>query len=329
MVKELDNSVGEIVQALNEANMLEDSIIVFLSDNGAPTVEPVWQTGNSGSNWPLRGEKASLHEGGIRTVGAIWSTRIARSSTIYNQNFHLVDWLPTLYAAAGGDTSNLTGIDGVNHWDSISGLEPSQELAKPNRTLLLNIDDVEGAAALMHGRWKLIKNNATSKLSFTNDYFGAECTGPNTPPYNITSVLDSQVGKILSKLNPNPQSKMADTFLQLRSESTVSCPNLTTAIHPDNECYKSHCLYDLESDPCESENLLEKLPELGKTMKSLLENFEKQIRPRPPYIFDEAALPKNFDNYWAVWVGSGNSSMNLSQNYLLVLLSFLCILSYR
>lgn len=52
MVSKLDDSVGEVIGALNSADMLKNSIIVFLADNGGAT------TGlhvNHGSNWPLRG----------------------------------------------------------------------------------------------------------------------------------------------------------------------------------------------------------------------------------------------------------------------------------
>jgi arylsulfatase A-like enzyme len=52
MVSKLDESVGRIVRALQRRHMLENSIIVFLSDNGAPTKgrQPNW-----GSNWPFKG----------------------------------------------------------------------------------------------------------------------------------------------------------------------------------------------------------------------------------------------------------------------------------
>jgi Arylsulfatase A and related enzymes len=52
MVWKLDESVGKVMLALKENGMLDHTIVVFLSDNGAPTtgIHP-----NHGSNWPLRG----------------------------------------------------------------------------------------------------------------------------------------------------------------------------------------------------------------------------------------------------------------------------------
>lgn len=52
MVSEIDTSLGSIVSALGDRSLLNDSIIVFLTDNGAPTGGA---DSNAGSNWPLRG----------------------------------------------------------------------------------------------------------------------------------------------------------------------------------------------------------------------------------------------------------------------------------
>ena len=57
MVHALDESVGKIVKALSVANMLDNSIILFSSDNGAPTPDYV-PFSNSGSNYPLRGVRS-------------------------------------------------------------------------------------------------------------------------------------------------------------------------------------------------------------------------------------------------------------------------------
>lgn len=54
MIKELDYSVGSIIKTLSKKGILGNTIVVFFSDNGAPS-EGVHLYRNSGSNWPLRG----------------------------------------------------------------------------------------------------------------------------------------------------------------------------------------------------------------------------------------------------------------------------------
>lgn len=55
MLSSLDESVGRIIKSLDDNGMLENSIVLFISDNGAPSDDPIWGMDNSGSNWPLRG----------------------------------------------------------------------------------------------------------------------------------------------------------------------------------------------------------------------------------------------------------------------------------
>ena len=59
MVSKLDESVGQIIEALESKEMLKDSIIVFMSDNGAPSAingtQPARSYPNFGSNFPFRG----------------------------------------------------------------------------------------------------------------------------------------------------------------------------------------------------------------------------------------------------------------------------------
>lgn len=56
----LDESVGKVIEALNETKQLDNSLIVFMTDNGGATEDVNWQLTNYASNWPLRGVKASI-----------------------------------------------------------------------------------------------------------------------------------------------------------------------------------------------------------------------------------------------------------------------------
>lgn len=81
--------------------MLQNSIIVFTTDNGGPA------DGfniNAASNWPLRGVKNTLWEGGVRGAALLWSSLMLKPQRVALQTMHIMDWLPTLYFAAGGDT---------------------------------------------------------------------------------------------------------------------------------------------------------------------------------------------------------------------------------
>lgn len=98
MVKEFDISVGKIIKALHNKGLLSNSIVVVLSGNGAPTEG---KHANGGSNWPLRGLKSTLLEGGVRGSAVVYSPLFKYRGIISNELFHITDFLPTLYSAAG------------------------------------------------------------------------------------------------------------------------------------------------------------------------------------------------------------------------------------
>ncbi|KAH9374544.1 hypothetical protein HPB48_000202 [Haemaphysalis longicornis] len=95
MVSALDDSVGRVFGALRERRVLEDSVFLFCSSSGGDAFEPA-----AGSNWPLRGSKGSLWEGGTRTPALLWSAKVT-APRVATQLMHIADWLPTLYSAAG------------------------------------------------------------------------------------------------------------------------------------------------------------------------------------------------------------------------------------
>jgi arylsulfatase A-like enzyme len=113
MVTHMDLSVGRILDALSEQGILEDTIVIFSSDNGGALAL-------GANNGNLRGGKRSSLEGGLRVPGLIqWAGHID-SSTILEQQISVHDWLPTLLDAVGGDASVIDNVYGHSMWPAIA-----------------------------------------------------------------------------------------------------------------------------------------------------------------------------------------------------------------
>lgn len=144
MTLALDRASGKILDKLKELGIEENTIIVYTNDNGGPSDK------NASSNLPLSGTKSNHLEGGIRVPFLMkWPNKIKSNST-YNNPISTLDLLPTFYAAAGGDVSNLKDIDGV---DLLPYLNKTNK-SLPHESLFWKKDT---RACIRKGDWKLIR----------------------------------------------------------------------------------------------------------------------------------------------------------------------------
>ena len=139
-----------LVQSLKANNLYENTIIVFTTDNGGAV-------NSGGNNWPLRGTKGTLFEGGTRAIGFVHSPLLRRTGYRSQHLMHAVDWLPTLLSAAG-EKSNVT-VDGVDQWRA---LEAGNDV-QPRQELVYNIKEKPFMAALRVGEYKMIWGSRTTK----------------------------------------------------------------------------------------------------------------------------------------------------------------------
>jgi arylsulfatase B len=193
MLHHLDVSVGAIVKALDKENMLNNSVIVFSTDNGGPAAG---FNLNAASNYPLRGVKNTLWEGGVRGVGLIWSPILKSNNRLSKQLMHISDWFPTLLHIGGYDVNKLANIDGISMWDSLSNNEIS-----PRNEILHNIDDIWGSSSLLMDKWKIVKG--TNYDGKWDSWYGPEGER-NISKYPINELLQSSTSIAIKKLKMMP-----------------------------------------------------------------------------------------------------------------------------
>lgn len=153
----LDDSIRQVIGALEDSGLSEDTLILFSSDNG-----PQGSWGGSAypddlkltdfnQPSPWRGKKLDVYEGGIRVPGfAVWPGTLAPGG--FGEPVHVVDWLPTLSSLLDLSPEALPPHDGVNLLPALLG-----EGQLPDRDLYWTWNQSTNRWALRRGRWKLVR----------------------------------------------------------------------------------------------------------------------------------------------------------------------------
>jgi len=130
----LDEGVGRVLDALRSQGMLEDTFLIFTTDNGGPSDrDRKDETPTGSSNTPLRGGKGTIYEGGTRGTAIVSGAGLADMGTPVTGLMHAVDWVPTLLGMIGANIlpASTLPLDGENVWAGMSG----HDCSKSPRTL--------------------------------------------------------------------------------------------------------------------------------------------------------------------------------------------------
>lgn len=149
MVDSMDQAVDRILTALDEEGIADNTIVMFLSDNGGFNAF-------GASNAPLRGEKMTVFEGGIRVPAVIrWPGQV-QPGTENHRMISVMDVFPTLARAVGIETKNSKPLDGKNVWP----LAPSSRFEARNGDVFFVAEQPTATPyfyAVIRDHWKLVQ----------------------------------------------------------------------------------------------------------------------------------------------------------------------------
>lgn len=117
MVKTMDDAVGIVVKQLEADKLLDDTVILFTSDNGGLSTKE----GSPTSNLPLRGGKGWAYEGGVRVAMFAVVPGVTRAGTTCDEHVISMDVFPTLLAACGLAPRPKDHVDGMNLLPALRG----------------------------------------------------------------------------------------------------------------------------------------------------------------------------------------------------------------
>lgn len=182
MIFALDKQVQLLVDSLKAKGLFENTLIVFMSDNGGKGPDPI----NGAYNSPLRGKKGDVYEGGYRVPMFIhWPTALPKAPAVYPYVVSGLDLYPTFVHLAGGTIPEGKVLNGKDLLPAVG----EEKDVRPNDPLFaLRIQSPNNYVAIRQGKWK-----AVSVKSGSWELYDIENDISELHPVNNQPVLDSLV----------------------------------------------------------------------------------------------------------------------------------------
>lgn len=238
MVRALDRGVGRVLNSLRRHGLVEDTFLVFTSDNG-PQFTGHGDNSSHRFNCGFAGAKLLVYEGGIRVPAIVrWPAQLAGGCQI-DDLVHFSDWFPTLLGIAGIDIPAERHIDGHDLSALLRGEPanlPKKRFWQWNRYKPVAVCN----AAMRQGDWKLVLPAIDSLMRVTNEDFGMD---------------------VASKFDPSAYPAITDT------PTPEAAPY--EALFP--------CLFNLRDDPGEEHDLASLYPRRVAQMRSALAAWFEEV----------------------------------------------------
>jgi len=154
-----DEVLGNMTAEMRARGLWASTLLIHTSDNGGPA--GLASSGHAGNNWPLRGGKTNLFEGGIRVAAFVAGGYLPQHAqgTEVSGYIHGCDWYPTFMGLAGvspnDNSPGVPGIDGMDMWPYLTGAAA----ASPRTEMVISSEYLGGEkwnAALITGDYKLV-----------------------------------------------------------------------------------------------------------------------------------------------------------------------------
>ena len=196
-VLQMDDVVGQIITLLEEQNILDNTLIVFTSDNGCSPragFDELAKVGHN-PNYIYRGHKADLYEGGHRVPFILsWPNKV-KKGVISNELICTTDLLATLSELLNAPLPEDAGEDS---YSILPFLDPLQAGNRPERAIVHH--SVEGRFAIRKGNWKLILWPGSG--GWSSPRTGRETE--NLPPYQLYD-LNTDPGEQNNLFHQHPE----------------------------------------------------------------------------------------------------------------------------